>query len=104
MNNIFVILAITTIITNTVFVGYLLHKLGFKRGFAEGTYKMAKEFERLAIDLDIPELTVKVRPIKKSKNHPTMRKQSNSEIYDWKVDEKFDEIIDNNYQNRGDIQ
>jgi len=103
MNDIFVALAVVMTLANILLVGYLLHKLGFKRGFAEGSYTMAKEFERLAIDLDIPQLTVRIHPVKKSKNHPTMRKPSDQEVYDWKVDETFDEIIDSNYQNRGDI-
>lgn len=104
MSNIFITLGIVLFVINTLLIGYLLYKLGFKRGFTNGTYTMAKQFEQLAIDLDIPELTVKVKPIKKSMNHPTMRKQSNKSIYDWRVDEEFDEIIENNYQNRGDIQ
>jgi len=60
--------------------------------------KMTRRFTKILQDTvgiltDNPEYTVKVKHIKLPKH----TKLNKAEVYDWKVDEQFDKIIDKNF-------
>jgi hypothetical protein len=88
------ILLIIALILNFIAALYFVYRKAFNRGFKNGTEQMIDGLRQIAIDLDDPRFTVRVRQL-----DPESSKTANPPKYpfDYKTEEEFLKIVEKNY-------
>jgi len=88
------ILLVITIGFNLLAALYIVYRFAYSKGFKNGTKSMVEALEQIAIDLDDPRFTVRVRQLgpesPKANNHPKYP-------FDYKTEEEFLKIVEKNY-------